>query len=92
MTGKKLASNRYVIAALESYIISHYGDAKLQCIGLCSSRRKINHRLIQCFQDTKGDLNVCSPNYQYNITVCQMVMKDGELSTSVKEVTKQYSR
>lgn len=31
------------------------------------------------FRILKGDLNVCSPNYLYNITICQMVMKDDEL-------------
>jgi hypothetical protein len=31
------------------------------------------------FRILKGDLNVCSPSYQYNITICQMVMKDEEL-------------
>jgi hypothetical protein len=39
------------------------------------------------FRILKGDLNVCSPNYQYNITICQMVMKDEELLTYVGEVT-----
>jgi hypothetical protein len=39
------------------------------------------------FRVLKGDLNVCSPNYQYNITICQMVMKDEELSPYVKEIT-----
>jgi hypothetical protein len=31
------------------------------------------------FRVLKGDLNVCSPNYLYNITICQMVMQDEEL-------------
>lgn len=32
------------------------------------------------FRVLKGDLNVCTADYKYNITVCQMVMKKGELS------------
>jgi hypothetical protein len=32
------------------------------------------------FRILKGDLNVCTADYKYNITVCQMVMKEGELS------------
>lgn len=39
------------------------------------------------FRVLKGDLNVCSPDYRYNITVCQMVMKEEELLPSVGEVT-----
>ena len=39
------------------------------------------------FRVLKGDLNVCSPNYLYNITICQMVMKDEELSPYVGEIT-----
>ncbi len=31
------------------------------------------------FRILKGDLNVCSPNYLYNITICQMVMQNEEL-------------
>jgi hypothetical protein len=31
------------------------------------------------FRVLKGDLNVCSPNYQHNVTVCQTVMKNEEL-------------
>lgn len=38
------------------------------------------------FRVLKGDLNVCSPNYQYNITICQMVMKNEELSPHVGKV------
>jgi hypothetical protein len=38
------------------------------------------------FRVLKGDLNVCSPNYQYNITICQMVMKNEELSPYVGKV------
>jgi len=34
------------------------------------------------FRVLKGDLNVCSPNYQYNITICQMVMKNSTNSTN----------
>jgi hypothetical protein len=32
------------------------------------------------FRVLKGDLNVCTADYKYNITVCQMVMKKAELS------------
>jgi len=39
------------------------------------------------FRVLKGDLNVCSPDFKYNITVCQMVMKEEELLPSVGEVT-----
>ena len=39
------------------------------------------------FRVLKGDLNVCSPDYRYNITVCQMVMKEEELLPSVGENT-----
>src|SRR5512145_1997946 len=39
------------------------------------------------FRVLNGDLNVCSPNYQYNITICQVVMKDEELLPYVGEVT-----
>ena len=39
------------------------------------------------FRVLRGDLNVCSPNYQYNITICQMVMKNEELSPYVGKVT-----
>ena len=31
------------------------------------------------FRVLKGDLNVCSPNYQHNVTICQTVMKNEEL-------------
>jgi hypothetical protein len=31
------------------------------------------------FRVLKGDLNVCSPNYQHNVTICQTVMKSEEL-------------
>jgi hypothetical protein len=31
------------------------------------------------FRVLKGDLNVCSPNYQQNVTICQTVMKNEEL-------------
>ena len=39
------------------------------------------------FRVLKGDLNVCSPDFKYNITVCQMVMKEEELLPSVGEAT-----
>jgi hypothetical protein len=39
------------------------------------------------FKVLKGDLNVCSPNYQYNITICQMVMKNEELSPYIGKGT-----
>jgi hypothetical protein len=32
------------------------------------------------FRVLRGDLNVCTADYKYNITVCQMVMKGEELS------------
>lgn len=35
------------------------------------------------FRVLKGDLNVCTPDYNYNVTVCQMVMKAEELSPYV---------
>jgi hypothetical protein len=31
------------------------------------------------FRVLKGDLNVCSPNFQHNVTICQTIMKNEEL-------------
>ena len=39
------------------------------------------------FRVLKGDLNVCSPNYQQNVTICQTVMKNEELVPYAGEVT-----
>jgi hypothetical protein len=39
------------------------------------------------FRVLKGDLNVCSPNYQQNVTICQTVMKNEELVPHAGEVT-----
>ena len=39
------------------------------------------------FRVLKGDLNVCSPNYQQNVTICQTVMKNEELLPHAGEVT-----
>lgn len=79
---KKLVSNRYMIASTTVMFIliimmpnhsllayPEHGD------GVKSSSD------IVFFKVLKGDLNVCSPNYQRNITVCQVVMKDEELSS-----------
>lgn len=82
---KKLVSNRYMIASTTVMFIltmmmpnhsllayMEHGD------GVKSSSD------IVFFKVLKGDLNVCSPNYQRNITVCQVVMKNEELSPYVK--------
>lgn len=39
------------------------------------------------FRVLKGDLNVCSPNFQQNVTICQTVMKNEELLPYAEEVT-----
>jgi hypothetical protein len=39
------------------------------------------------FRVLKGDLNVCSPNFQHNVTICQTVMKNEELLPAAGEVT-----
>lgn len=39
------------------------------------------------FRVLKGDLNVCSPNFQHNVTICQTVMKNEELLPYAEEVT-----
>lgn len=39
------------------------------------------------FRVLKGDLNVCSPNFQHNVTICQTVMKNEELLPYAGEVT-----
>jgi hypothetical protein len=86
--GEKLACNKYIIAAttvafflimmMPNYSVLAYtehGGGDKPSIGTTF------------FRVLKGDLNVCSPNYQYNITICQMVMKDEELSPYVGEIT-----
>lgn len=45
------------------------------------------------FKVLEGDLNVCSPEYRYNVTVCQLVMKEDELlSHGVKEVASNITK
>lgn len=83
VNGEKLACNKYIIAAttvafflimmMPNYSVLAYADKP--------STDTMFFRVL------KGDLNVCSPNYQYNITICQMVMKDEELSPNVGEIT-----
>lgn len=86
--GKKLASNRYVIAAstVTLFLIMVMLSYSVLAYAVQGEEDKSSSDTMS-FRILKGDLNVCSPNYQYNITVCQMVMKDEELSTNVEEVT-----
>lgn len=88
VTGKKLASNRYVIAAstVTLFLIMVMLNYSVLAYAVQGEEDEPSSDTM-FFRILKGDLNVCSPNYQYNITVCQMVMKDEELSTSVEEVT-----
>lgn len=38
------------------------------------------------FRVLEGNMNVCSPDYQHNVTVCEVVMKDEELSPYVGKI------
>jgi hypothetical protein len=86
--GGKLACNKYIIAAtavafflimmMTSYSVLAYTEHG-------GGDKPSSDTMF--FRVLKGDLNVCSPNYQYNITICQMVMKDEELSPNAGEVT-----
>ncbi len=88
MIGEKLAGNRYIIAAstVTLFLIMMMPSYSVLAYIVHGEEDKPSSDTM-FFRILKGDLNVCSPNYQYNITVCQMVMKDEELSTSVEEVT-----
>lgn len=87
--GEKLVSNRYIIGStaitfiilmmMPNYSLLAYTDHE---DGVKSSSDTIFFRVL------KGDLNVCSPNYQYNVTVCQVVMKDEELLPYAGKATK----
>jgi hypothetical protein len=86
--GENLASNRYIIAAptVTLFLIMVMTSYSVLAYAVQGDEDKPSSDTM-FFRVLKGDLNVCSPNYQYNITVCQMVMKDEELSTSMEEVT-----
>jgi hypothetical protein len=86
--GEKLASNRYIIATstVTLFLIMVMSSYSVLAYAVQGEEDKPSSDTMS-FRILKGDLNVCSPNYQYNITVCQMVMKDEELSTSVEEDT-----
>jgi len=86
--GENLASNRYIIAAptVTLFLIMVMTSYSVLAYAVPGDEDKPSSDTM-FFRVLKGDLNVCSPNYQYNITVCQMVMKDEELSTSMEEVT-----
>jgi hypothetical protein len=86
--GEKLASNRYIIAAsiVTLFLIMVMSSYSVLAYAVQGNEDKPSSDTM-FFRILKGDLNVCSPNYQYNITVCQMVMKDEELSTSAGQVT-----
>jgi hypothetical protein len=86
--GENLASNRYIIAAptVTLFLIMVMTSYSVLAYAVQGDEDKPSSDTM-FFRVLKGDLNVCSPNYQYNITVCQMVMKDEELSTGVEEVT-----
>jgi hypothetical protein len=88
VSGEKLTSNRYIIAAstVTLFLIMMMPSYSVLAYIVHGEEDKPSSDTMS-FRILKGDLNVCSPNYQYNITVCQMVMKDEELSTSVEEVT-----
>lgn len=85
--GEKLTSNRYIIAAstVTLFLIMVMSSYSVLVYAVQGDEDKASSDTM-FFRILKGDLNVCSPNYQYNITVCQMVMKDEELSKSVEEV------
>ena len=85
---EKLAGNKYIITAttVAFFLIlltPNYGI--LAYVEQGGGNKSPSDTMF--FRILKGDLNVCSPNYQYNITICQMVMKDEELSPYVGEVT-----
>jgi hypothetical protein len=87
--GEKLVSNRYIIGstAITFIILMMMPNSSLLAYtdhgdGVKSSSDKTFFRVL------KGDLNVCSPDYQYNVTVCQVVMKDEELSPYAGKATK----
>jgi hypothetical protein len=86
--GEKLASNRYIVAAstVTLFLIMVMSSYSVLVYAVLGEEDKPSSDTM-FFRILKGDLNVCSPNYQYNITVCQMVMKDEELSTSVEKAT-----
>ncbi|MGH9979196.1 MAG: hypothetical protein ACRD8Z_25685, partial [Nitrososphaeraceae archaeon] len=71
--GEKLASNRYIIAAstVTLFLIMMMPSYSVLAYNVHGEGDKPSSDTM-FFRVLEGDLNVCSPNYQYNITVCQM--------------------
>ena len=88
MIGGRLASNKYIIAAstVAFFLIMMMPNYSVLAFTEHGGGDKPSSDTM-FFRILKGDLNVCSPNYQYNMTICQMVMKDEELSPYVWDVT-----
>lgn len=81
---EKLVANRYMIASTTVMFILIMMMPNHSLLAYTEHEDGVKSSSdIVFFKVLKGDLNVCSPNYQRNITVCQVVMKDEELSPNI---------
>lgn len=88
MIGGRLASNKYIIATstVAFFLIMMMPNYSVLADTEHGGGDKPSSDTM-FFRILKGDLNVCSPNYLYNMTICQMVMKDEELSPYLWDFT-----